>query len=420
MPDSDKPGDYLVVEDPQAKSTWHLQVKTNGTPDHRLMGAAWAALTDPNGHRGHKYEGPQKAEALAKLKRLYASENMTPPGASEHVLLMERADFVATRPGEPYRLLPFGRLFKDGVEHNLTPETAAQFRLPHFKPPVKLGSHADDAPAGGHIVGLEVRADGLYAIPEYVPAGEKALADGAYRYQSPEVIWEDRALEDPATGQLIPGPFIVGDALLHTPHLGERAALYSFEPRSTPMTDTVTIPSTFFEKLTARLFPEKPAEPEPKPDPKPEPDKLSAITAERDDYKTKFEQLRAEQVKAQQLSALAAELQNADKFGTVFAAPAAAGEMAAHILALPEGERDWFKQQLAAMGKQIALSNPGSGRTDGDDGAGAVEAFSAAIAQAQKDNKQLSYADAVQAAAQAKPELYTAWLGAARTGQKGS
>jgi hypothetical protein len=70
-------GDYLVVEDPAKSSTWHLQVKRNGTPDHGLMGSAWAALH--SGFRGNTYQGPQKQQALAKLKKLYASEGMDVP-----------------------------------------------------------------------------------------------------------------------------------------------------------------------------------------------------------------------------------------------------------------------------------------------------------------------------------------------------
>jgi len=73
-------GHYLVVEDPQKPSTWHLRVRNvAGDLDHRLMGGAWAALH--GGYRGNVYEGPGKAEALAKLKRLYASEDMETPKA---------------------------------------------------------------------------------------------------------------------------------------------------------------------------------------------------------------------------------------------------------------------------------------------------------------------------------------------------
>jgi hypothetical protein len=69
---------FLVIEDPKSPSTWHLQVRgSDGRPDHRLMGAAWAALH--GGYRGNKYEGPSKGDALAKLLLLYASEEMPTP-----------------------------------------------------------------------------------------------------------------------------------------------------------------------------------------------------------------------------------------------------------------------------------------------------------------------------------------------------
>lgn len=68
--------DFLVVEDPESPSTWHLQVKKHGKPDHGLMGAAKAALTSPGGHRGNKYQGPNKSSAISKLKALYKAEKM--------------------------------------------------------------------------------------------------------------------------------------------------------------------------------------------------------------------------------------------------------------------------------------------------------------------------------------------------------
>lgn len=49
----------------------------DGKPDHKLMGDAWAALH--GGFRGKKYDGPNKAEAIAKLKAVYKSEGMKTP-----------------------------------------------------------------------------------------------------------------------------------------------------------------------------------------------------------------------------------------------------------------------------------------------------------------------------------------------------
>ncbi len=77
--DGDHPaGHYLVVEDPEKPTTWHLRVRNaKGELDHTLMGGAWAALH--GGYRGNKYQGPNKEQALAKLKRLYEQEGMSTP-----------------------------------------------------------------------------------------------------------------------------------------------------------------------------------------------------------------------------------------------------------------------------------------------------------------------------------------------------
>jgi len=71
---------YLVVEDAGKPSTWHLRVKgTDGKPDHRLMGAAWAALH--GGYRGNVYSGPNKEQAISKLTALYKREGLPTPGS---------------------------------------------------------------------------------------------------------------------------------------------------------------------------------------------------------------------------------------------------------------------------------------------------------------------------------------------------
>lgn len=77
--DGDHPSShYLVVEDPEKSTTWHLRVKDkSGKNDHGLMGGAWAALH--GGYRGSKYSGPGKSAALTKLKALYKSEGMKTP-----------------------------------------------------------------------------------------------------------------------------------------------------------------------------------------------------------------------------------------------------------------------------------------------------------------------------------------------------
>jgi hypothetical protein len=73
---------YLVVEDTSKPTTWHLRVKNcSGEYDHRLMGAAWAALHE--GYRGNKYEGANKEEALSKLKGIYKREGLETPSKAD-------------------------------------------------------------------------------------------------------------------------------------------------------------------------------------------------------------------------------------------------------------------------------------------------------------------------------------------------
>lgn len=67
---------YLVSAD-----GGHLPVSdASGKPNHRLMGAAWAALH--GGYRGNKYAGPNKSAAISKLKAMYKSEGMETPEES--------------------------------------------------------------------------------------------------------------------------------------------------------------------------------------------------------------------------------------------------------------------------------------------------------------------------------------------------
>ena len=72
---------YLV----NASGEKHLPyTNEDGKPNHRLMGAAWAALH--GGYRGNKYEGPDKAGAIKRLKQVYAREGMdTPAEKAERV-----------------------------------------------------------------------------------------------------------------------------------------------------------------------------------------------------------------------------------------------------------------------------------------------------------------------------------------------
>jgi hypothetical protein len=155
---------YLVVEDSEKPSTWHLRVKNvDGELDPRLMGAAWAALTV--GYRGNVYQGPNKAEALSKLRGLYRQIDREPPGkAIIKATLAESGDWVLEVLGNP-----FGSpsdLDTDGEYFS----SATQFHGDKFPTPPVVYYHGftpDGQPQGnpeyiGQTVNREVRTDGVW------------------------------------------------------------------------------------------------------------------------------------------------------------------------------------------------------------------------------------------------------------------
>ncbi len=364
---------------------------------------------NPDGSKGEMippaYDSAE--EAQARVKALFA-EAVTERMSSDRIY----DAFVTTQPGTAYRLLPFGQIkrAKGGAIHELTPETAAKFRLPHFRPPVKMGSHEDTTPAGGHIIGLEVRQDGLYAIPEWTDKGQQAVTDGNYRYHSPEIIWDDGAIENATTGEWITGPLIVGDALLHTPALGEATALYTSQYQSNEgaimSEETVQVPKGLMEQLTALFKPVVKAAEQTATVTIPE--EYTAAVAERDQLKAQIAQIEADKLRVETVTRLGADLRS-DKFGQEFAGTAA--EDAASVLAGMTGEQaGWVMTRLAAMSKRIDYSAVTAEM--GTDGANTItdprQAFAAAVESKMKGTK-MSYQDAYALVKNEAPDLFAAY-----------
>lgn len=331
--------------------------------------------------------------------------------------------FVAVKAGEPYRILPFGPIRRGGKERMITPEFAAQFKLPHFKPPIKLGSHADETPSGGSIIGLEVREDGLYAINEMTERGQQAMDDGSYRYHSPEIIWGGMGIEDATTGKVIEGPLIVGDALLHAPALGERAALYQTEiveqevndmAEKTEQVDTVQVPAKLWDKFTAWLekaftppevTPE--AEPEPPAENK-EPDKFEVMQAELSALKAEKDAREKAEADAKLKAEITAELKS-DKFGSAYVEVKTAEEAAGMLAGMTPEQREWvmrnFAAQIAQVKESALLEERGSAGKGPDENP--VQALSARI-EAVMTEKKVGYNEAFEAVRQEAPELIKA------------
>lgn len=368
------------------------------------------------------------------------------PQGKSGALVLERMtstylidDFVSVTPGEPYRLFPFGTVIKNGIPHHITPDYARRFQIPHFKPAIKLGSHDETTPAGGHIVRLEVMADGLYAVPEFTDKGARAIREGDYRYHSPEVIWDGGGIENPETGEIIAGPLIVGDALLHTPHLGEAAALYSVEKThqggnvsNQPEAGMVAVPSGLLDRLLARLFGDlenvkpatlKPAEepagePPEKPAPAPvavtDTDEFKSIVRERDDLAAKIAEIEAERRRRESLAAITAQLQDKEKFGSAYIDLKSANEAAEMLAGMTDDQRAWVMRNFSAYIAQIAES----ALTAEAGSAASVEietdparAFVAAVEAKMRADK-IGYVAAYEAVKVEQADLFKAYLAA--------
>lgn len=305
------------------------------------------------------------------------------------------------RAGTGFRLFPFGVIYKNGKKREITPEYAETIRLPHFKPPIKLGDHGDSAPAGGFITALEVRDDGLYAIPEWNEAGEKAMKDGAYRYHSPEILWSG-ALENPIDGSAINAPLIVGTALLHTPHLGEAAALYEIEVienKENQMEENLTFPKSFWDKFIAPLLTREPEKVEIVKEV--EPEDYAATKQERDELRAKMEEQQAEAARAARVEKFTAGLKETKADITL-----------AELLAeLPDEKAEKVMSQFKALSAQIDDSN-----LLGEKGAEGKEpqqdpkaAFNALVLAVMKEKNITNYNAAFEVVKAEQPDLFKAW-----------
>ena len=304
-------------------------------------------------------------------------------------------NYVATKTGEPYRLFAFGRIVKNGKVREITPEYAAQFKLPHFKPAIKLGSHEETTPAGGHIIGLEVRADGLYAVPEWNEKGDSSMRDGAYRYHSPEVLWDGGAIEDPKTGAMISGPLVLGDALLHAPHLGEDAKFYTVEIQGekTMEENTVSVPKSFWDSYVAPLLGKKP--------------EIQVVEKLPEDYESTKQERDEYKAKLNEQAETLARNSRIEKFTSELTETKADPSLAELLADLPEEKSEAVLKQFKALSAQIDESKITAevGKEGGEAPADPKAAFNAAVL-AIVNEKKINYNAAFEQVKVAQADLF--------------
>jgi hypothetical protein len=350
----------------------------------------------------------------AIVNRIEAMLNPSPMEVSELTIKKNQIflyDEFANNPLEAIRLFEYGEIFKDGVKRDFTKEFAEQMILPHYKPAIKLGSHKDETPGAGKIIELEVREDGLYGIPEWNPNGETAINEKHYGYHSPEVIW-DGWLENPKTGDPIEGPIIAGLALLHDPHLGESASLYSAitpyekntQPEDNGMTEQVTMPASLVEKLSA-LFDNLGKKDEVPQEPQKTTEDFAAIEKQRDDYATELNALKAEKEKAAKLTAVRSMF-DSDEHGEAFTELGKDDEAIEVLAGMDDTQLEWTLKLAKALSAQADPNITGEIGDAGEpvnNSPGGV--LNAEIKKYASEND-LGYHEAMSALQRQRPELF--------------
>ena len=211
MSDIERAVKYLVKDE---KGNGHLPyTKDDGKPDHRLMGAAWAALH--GGYRGNKYSGPGKADAIAKLTQLYKSEGMDTPKESKsadegeiRTIFTPEGEFrVSKRDGKPSMITgypaKFNSLSRDlgGFRENIKPgafqrsldEGADVRALQNHNPDLVLGRtksgtlRLEEDPKGLH---MEVDAPDTQHARDLMTSIDRGDVDqGSFRFKTRSDNW---------------------------------------------------------------------------------------------------------------------------------------------------------------------------------------------------------------------------------------
>lgn len=131
----------------------------SGTPNHRLMGAAWAALH--GGYRGNKYEGPDKQGAIRRLKQIYAREGMETPSEK-----MERLDgLVKSMAEHRIQCRAYGKLGKGMYSVSRLAEVLEQIKYLWMQMEYEQEQEGDESPATDMME--DIFADLLDALLSY-------------------------------------------------------------------------------------------------------------------------------------------------------------------------------------------------------------------------------------------------------------
>ncbi len=141
------------------------------------------------------------------------------------VRLVERFALAPERAAGWLRILPVGTFARFGRQIAVTPamirEMAAHFgHVPETGVPVTR-AHDDAAGRVGDVIAVEARPDGLWGRIRWTATGLRLLAEGAFRYLSPEVVWGPIDYD----GRMVRN-VLAGVSLVNQPFFGRQVSLF--------------------------------------------------------------------------------------------------------------------------------------------------------------------------------------------------
>lgn len=357
--------------------------------------------------------------------------------------------------GKPFRIFPIKKAKRGDREIDVTRERLAQMKenyesdRPRWKIPIYAGHPTDtnpDPPKLGNAASLELRDDGLYAVPEYTDEGKRSVSGGEYQYSSPGVLWS------------INGSFYTDDqgnefdnvidhiALTNRPYWGKDTMVFSSDPEvleknaeAGEIMERLTILEDRFQKLD-----EKVSEPNVEnvtrsntmsditPEAFAELQKtVEVLTAAQKEKEEKFAaELEAANKQAEKLSednkSLSEKFANSEKARKMEALmvradtfshlPVNRDEFAEHFYALentlPETAK-WFAEKFAAFENMASTGNlfEQITRPDAKNEPETFDAFIEKVLTEKFDGDRAKYKEAVKEATRLNPKLANAHLG---------
>lgn len=295
-----------------------------------------------------------------------------------------------------FRILPLGTFARFGRKVTITPqivrEMAAHFgQVPDTGIPVTR-AHDDTAGKVGDVAEVKARQDGLWARIDWTAAGLRLLAERAFHYLSPEIVWGPTDYDGRTVRNVL-----TGLSLVNRPFFGRPVSLFWLRPQ--------TVKRKYRKEYTYMEEPIKNTPQEPRPSPGLIDRLLTWLANQLITWllpQTQDAQARLDELAAQQEEQRFGALENAG-LGEGWAKRLA--RVAEYDATLANAIAAKFDALLTQHSQSALFTEIGN---SGSQAMGPVEQFNAAV-KAAMYSYGLDYAGAGKKIAAEQPDLYAAY-----------